>query len=112
MHESIEFTGLGKVVNNKLEETTVSILQDIGVGKIEPSQVYACHRPKNPNKTIIRFISRKYAALTPHGLKENVNVFINDSLCKPMSFLHYKVRLTLEEEKIRILRPMERETVN
>ena len=94
------------MVNNKLEETTVSILEDIAVGKIEPWQVHACHRLKNPNKTIIRFIRRKYAALAlhnrkelrnldkaKHGLSEDANVFINESQCKPMNFLHYKVRL-------------------
>ena len=35
-----------------------------------------------------------------HGLSEDANVFINESLCKPMNFLHYKVRLALKEEKI------------
>ena len=60
--------GLRKVVNNKLKETTVPIIEDIGVGKkIEPWQVHACHRLKNPNKTIIRFISSKFAALALHN---------------------------------------------
>ena len=42
--ESIEISGLDKINNNDLEKTTVGILEDIGVGKIESWQVQACHR--------------------------------------------------------------------
>ena len=58
--ESIEISGLDKFNNNDLEKTTVGILEDIGVGKIESWQVQACHRLKNPKNVIIKFVSRKH----------------------------------------------------
>ena len=73
-HGSIELKGLGKVVNNKLDETTISNFEDIGVGKIEPWQVHAYHRLKTLNKTIIGFISRKFAALALHNRKKLRNL--------------------------------------
>ena len=41
--ESIEISGLEKVNNNDLEKTTVDILEDVGIRKIELWQIQACH---------------------------------------------------------------------
>ena len=49
----MEISGLDKVSNDNLEQTTVSTLEDIGFGKIESWQVQACHRLKNPKTVII-----------------------------------------------------------
>ena len=68
--ESIEISGLDKINNNDLEKTIVGILEDIGVGKIESWQVQACHRFKNPKNVIIKFVSRKHAALAIHNRKK------------------------------------------
>ena len=67
--ESIELMGLGKVVN-KLEVTIVSILEDIGVGKVELWQVNVYRQLKNSNKTIIHFVRRKNTALALHNRKK------------------------------------------
>ena len=112
--ESIEISGLDKVINANLEKTTVGILEDIGVGKIESWQVHTCHRLKNPETAIIKFVSRKHAALaihnrkklknldtSKHGLNNDAKVFINESLtCRPLKFLHYKVRQAFKNKKI------------
>ena len=68
--ESIEISGSDKVSYGNLEQTTVSILEDIGVVKIESWQVQACHRLKNPKTVIIIFVSRKHAALAIHSRKK------------------------------------------
>ena len=111
--ESIEISGLDKINNNDLEKTIVGILEDIGVGKIESWQVQACHRLKNPKNVIIKFVSRKHAALAihnrkklmnldneKHGLNRDAKIFINENLCRPLKFLHYKVRQAYKHKKI------------
>ena len=110
--ESIEIYGIPEDVVN-LEITTLAILNEIGVNNIHPWQVHACHRMKNKNVTIIRFITRKFADLAIHNRKElknfdnrkfnfndDVRIFINESLCPPLKYLHYKVRLALKAKKI------------
>ena len=60
--ESIEIHGIPDNVDDKnLESKSLEILGVIGVEKIEPGQVHACHRLKNKKNTIIRFVSRKTA---------------------------------------------------
>ena len=111
--ESIEISGLDKINNNDQEKTIVGILEDIGVGKIESWQVQACHRLKNPKNVIIKFVSRKHAALAihnrkklmnldneKHGLNRDAKIFINENLCRPLKFLHYKVRQAYKNKKI------------
>ena len=111
--ESIKISGLDKINNNDLEKTTVGILEDIGVGKIESWQVQACHRLKNPKNVIIKFVSRKHAALAihnrkklmnldneKHGLNRDAKIFINENLCRPLKFLHCKVRQAYKNKKI------------
>ena len=57
-HELIEISGISDTVPDKeLENKTLEILDSIGVGKVEPWQVHACHRLKNKKNTIIRFTS-------------------------------------------------------
>ena len=110
--ESIEICGLPETVaDNNLEQTCLSLLEDIGCGKIKKSAVHACHRLGNRDKTIIRFVNRKHADLALHNKKKlkdvdkakyalQGNVFINESLCKPMQFLAFKVRNAYREKKI------------
>ena len=104
--ESIEIAGIPDSVNDKdLENKSLQILGSIGVDKVEPWQVHACHRLKNKRNTIIRFISRKTAdsALykrgdlkkidkTSLGFPADTKLYINENLYPPLKFLHYKVR--------------------
>ena len=110
--ESIEICGLPETIkDDDLEQTCLQILEDIDCGKIKKSSVHACHRLKNRDKTIIRFVNRKHADLALHNKKKlkdvektkyglQKNIFINESLCKPMQFLAFKVRKAYREKKI------------
>ena len=111
---SIEISGIPASFDTKLEETCIELLGDIGCGKIEPSEIHACHRLKNKNKTIIRFVNRKHADTALHNKKklekidrkkysllpQDKGIFLNESLCRPMQFLAYKVRAALKAKKI------------
>ena len=111
---SIEISGIPSSFDENLEETCIDLLGDIGCGKIEPSEIHACHRLKNRNNTIIRFVNRKHADTALHNKKklssidrrkyrlppENKGIFINESLCRPLQFLAYKVRVALKAKKI------------
>ena len=102
--ESIEINGIPESVpDDKLEDTCLDLLNDIGCGKIKKSQVHACHRLKNKKNTIIRFVCRKNAdkALHNRGKLKNIDktkygvngsIYINENLCRPMAFLAFKVR--------------------
>ena len=95
--ESIEIAGIPESVSDKeLENKSLLILNIIGVDKVEPWQVHACHRLKNKKNTIIRFVSRKIAdsALykrgnlkkidkTLIGLPADTQLYINENLCPP-----------------------------
>ena len=110
--ESIEICGLPESIDDKkLEETCINILDDIGCGIINESQIHACHRLKNRKKTIIRFVNRKHANLALHNRKELAKldrekyglgnaIYINENLCRQMQFLYYKVRLSYKAGKI------------
>ena len=110
--ESIEICGLPEAVeDDQLEEKCLDLLGEIGCGKIKKSSVHACHRLRNRDKTIIRFVNRKHADLALHNKNKLKNidkekhglsgaVYINESLCKPMQFLAYKVRTALRQKKI------------
>ena len=70
--ESIEIDGIPTSVCDKdLENTTLSILAEIGVPDIQPWQVHACHRLKNKKRTIIRFSTRKWADMALHNRKNS-----------------------------------------
>ena len=112
--ESLELQGIPeKIKDEDLESCCKDILEGIGCGTIQSSQITACHRLKNKSKTIIRFINRKHANLAlhnrkklrtlnieRHGFPPNTKIYINESLCRPMQFLHYKVRLAAKSKKI------------
>ena len=95
-----------KIKDEDLEGCCIDILADIGCGTIPSSQITACHGLENKSKTIVRFINGKHANLAlsdrkklrtldfeRHGFLPNTKVYINESLCRPMQYLHYKVRL-------------------
>ena len=110
--ESIEIHCLPETIpDERLEDTCLEILNDIGCGVINKWQVHACHRLKNKKNAIIRFSCRKHADLalhnrgklksldkTKHGL--DGNIYINESLCRPMAFLTYKVRTAKKNGKV------------
>ena len=104
--DSLEIAGIpGNVDDKNLESTTLAILEEIGVGKVESGEVYACHRMKNKKNTIIKFTSRKSADtalykrknlkdmnMNKFGFSEQTRIYINESLCPMMSYMFYKVR--------------------
>ena len=112
--ESIEIHNLPPAVkDDELEAKCLEVLEDIGCGKIKRSKVHACHRMKNRDKTIIRFVNRKFADLALHnkaklknvdkakyGLAQGKNLYINENLCPPMQFLSYKIREAKKAKKI------------
>ena len=112
--ESIEIHGLPETIKDEeLEGKCLGVLEDIGCGKIDSSQVHACHRLKNKNNTIIRFVNRKFADKALHnksklkninrekyGVANDKNIYINENLCRPMQYLAYKVRQALRDRKI------------
>ena len=110
--ESVEICGLPETVSDdNLESTCIDILNDIGCGKMKKNQVRACHRLKNRGKAIIRFVNRKNADLALHNKKHlkdldkqkyglTNNVYINESLCRPMGFLAFKVRSAFKKNKV------------
>ena len=110
--ECIEIYNLPETVaDEKIEDTCLSILQDIGCGEIKKWQVHACHRMRNRKNSIIRFVTRKHAdaALHNRGKLKTLDqtkygfdnrIYINESLCRPMAFLAYKVRSAKKEGRI------------
>ena len=114
--ESIEICGLPQSIKDEeLESSCRDLLQDIGCGTIKGSAIHACHRLKNRDKTIIRFVNRKNADKALHNKKKlanidkkkygltegNPGIFINESLCRPMQFLSFKVRKAYHAKKIK-----------
>ena len=54
--DSIEIAGIPESINDKyLENKSLQILGSIGVDKVEPCQVHACHRLKNKRNTITNY---------------------------------------------------------
>ena len=110
--ECIEIYNLPETVaDEKIEDTCLSILQDIGCGEIKKWQVHAFHRMRNRKNSIIRFVTRKHAdaALHNRGKLKTLDqtkygfdnrIYINESLCRPMAFLAYKVRSAKKEGRI------------
>ena len=110
--ENIEIHGLPEAITDtNLESSCIEILKDIGCGEINEWQIHACHRLKNRNITIMRFVNRKHADLallnkknlakidkSKYGLDKNI--YINESMCRPMAFLAYKVRLAYKSGKV------------
>ena len=68
--ESIEISGLPQTIkDNELENRCIDILEDIGCGRLATDEIVACHRLKNQNNTVIRFVNRKKASLALHNKK-------------------------------------------
>ena len=113
--ESVEISGVPEAVSDgNLETYCLDVLEEIGCGEIDKMDVHACHRLKNRKNTIIRFVNRKHANLALHNKKklksidrtkyklptESKGLFINESLCRPMQFLAFKVRKAFSAKKI------------
>ena len=114
--ESIEIHGIPQsIADDNLESYCTDVLEEIGCGEIESNDVHACHRLKNRDKTVIRFVNRKHADLALHNRKKLASIdkkkhqipsqspglFINESLCRPMQFLEYKVRMAYKRKLIK-----------
>ena len=113
--ESVEISGVPEAVpDDELKDYCLEVLEEIGCGQMDKMDVHACHRLKNKNNSIIRFVNRKHASLALHNRKklktidrtkfklpaESKGIFINESLCRPMQFLAYKVRKAYSAKKI------------
>ena len=81
------------VDNSVLEETVCGVFKKIGV-EIDEQDVQACHRVKEKDRTIVKFVNRKdclqilrvkkeLKSLDPTDLNfpENTKIFINENLC-------------------------------
>ena len=111
--ESIEIHGLPETIkDDKLEETCLEILEDIGVEKVSPMSVVGCHRLKNRSKVILRFVNRKHAYKALHNKKKlkDINkqkyglkdgLYINENLCRPLQFLAWKIRMAYKSKKVK-----------
>ena len=114
--ESIEISGIPADVDDKgLEDKTLQVLNEIGVDKVEKWQIHACHRLKNKKNTVIRFVTRKFSDSALHnkgklktldktklGFPAKTQIYINESLCRPVSYLYYLVRQAAKEKKLLI----------
>ena len=110
--ECIEIAGIpDSVSNNDLEDKVCEIFQAIDVN-VKPRHIHACHRLKNSDRSIIKFISRKNCINVLKNRKklENINksslgfskhtkLYINESLCPRYKFILWKCR-TLHKEKL------------
>ena len=92
--DTLEIVGIPNSVGNSvLEETVRGVFKKIGV-EIDERDVQACHRLKEKERTIVKFVNRKdclqilrvkkdLKSLEPTELDfpENTKIFINESLC-------------------------------
>ena len=92
--DTLEIVGIPNSVGNSvLEETVRGVFKKIGV-EIDERDVQACHRLKEKERTIVKFVNRKdclqilrvkkdLKSLDPTELDfpENTKIFINESLC-------------------------------
>ena len=92
--DTLEIVGIPNSVGNSvLEETVRDVFKKIGV-EIDEWDVQACHRLKEKERTIVKFVNRKdclqilrvkkdLKSLDPTELDfpENTKIFINESLC-------------------------------
>ena len=92
--DTLEVVGIPNSVDNSvLEETLRGVFKKIGV-EIDERDVQACHRLKEKDRTIVKFVNRKdclqilrvkkeLKSLDPTDLNfpENTKIFINESLC-------------------------------
>ena len=92
--DSVEFNGIPECVSDdQLEVKVIDLLGKIGID-VEPSNIHACHRLYNKNRTIVKFVNRKHAFQsrrnqfklknldkTTVGLPRQCQIYINESLC-------------------------------
>ena len=92
--DTLKIVGIPNSVGNSvLEETVRGVFKKIGV-EIDERDVQACHRLKEKERTIVKFVNRKdclqilrvkkdLKSLEPTELDfpENTKIFINESLC-------------------------------
>ena len=92
--DTLEIVSIPNLVSNSfLEETVRDVFKKIGV-QIDERDVQACHRLKEKERTIVKFVNRKdclqilgvkkdLKSLDPTELDfpENTKIFINESLC-------------------------------
>ena len=101
--ESVELSGIPESIGQEnLEGTCVGILNEIGCVNVTERDIHTCHRLKNKKNVIIRFVNRKDADLALHNrgklkdidkegkFKIKGEIYINESLCRPLQFLHWK----------------------
>ena len=102
------------IPNKRVESYCLDVLGDIGCGDIQEKDVHACHRLRNKGNIIIRFVNRKHADKALYKRKKvkdidrvkyellngSRGIFINESLCKPMGFMFFKVRQAHKGKKI------------
>ena len=92
--DTLEIVGIPNSVGNSvLEETVGGVFKKIGV-EIDERDVQACHRLKEKERTLVKFVKRKdclqilkvkkeLKSLDPMELDipENTKIFVNESLC-------------------------------
>lgn len=115
---NIEVNGIpANISDENLQKTVLNVLNEIDV-HVDPKFVVACHRlpSKSSTKsktTIVRFVNRricesaftnrnklKHFDRTAVGFDQNVNLYINDSLCPFIKRLAWKCRILKKEKKI------------
>ena len=111
--ECLEISGIpNSIKQDDLESKVCEILSTIDV-TVTPSEIEACHRLKNNDRTIVKFCRRKgcnmvlknknklkVADKTKLGFEDDHKIFINESLCPEYRFLFWKCRLLLKSKKI------------
>ena len=92
--DTLEIVGIPNYIDNSvLEETVRGVFKKIGV-EIDERDVQACHRLKEKDRTIVKFVNRRVClqifrvkkelkSLDPTDLNfpENTKIFINECLC-------------------------------
>ena len=103
--DSIEISGIPPTVSQDvLEDEVVKNFEKAKVEvhgkKLEAPDIQACHRVGKKGKTIVKFISRKYAReglvcgknLKNSNLYGNAGVYINTSFCPEFGHLNFLIR--------------------
>ena len=112
--DTLEIFGIPNSIDNSvLEETVRGLFKKIGV-KIEKRDVQACHRLKEKERTIVKFVNRKDCLQTLMVKKElksldstdldfpeNTKIFMNESLCPYYRGIWNKCKKLRAIQKIR-----------
>ena len=100
------------IPDSGVENKCIEILENLGVSDLTNRDIHAAHSLKNNKNVIIKFVNRKFADKSLHcksktklldkdllGLGQNP-IYINESLCRPMNYLMWKVRIASKSKKI------------